>query len=434
MSEFIPLDTFRIETLSLYREGTPEDEKFDIRDFMYELAIHEDMFSGTIFVHLVMHDLINLPESFPIVGGEFIDLRFRTPAYEDTQLLSLCVAKVGERLETDQTNKQIYTLFLITQDRYQDFKLNISKAYEGTYDVIVQSLLQDLGSTTNLNKDTANYNQTFICPYWSPLKACQWIAKRAYGTKTDPFMFWETMDGYQFKSLHNIYNQAPYTRIFIEPSRTNEDSDKAWRRVQKYEYKASADRMRQLNAGAWGVNVVLLNSDSRVIEKQSFDYRTLSDAEDFAKIDKFPLYPETDEKAFQQRFSYTKADKSHEGEVYRSMLMTFLDFYRLKVVVPGDSGYRAGQIIEMDVPDLSASDVQNETLTSGRWLIVSLCHLIRQNNYSCSMELCKDSYAVDVRAEIGLPSPSTTNQKTVEAKPTAKPENKPADKLLPGSK
>lgn len=434
MSDFIPLDTFRIECINLYREGTPEEEKFDIRDFAYEIAIHEDMFSPTIFAHIVMNDLINLPESFPLVGGEFVDLRFKTPSQPDVQTLTLCVAKVGERLQTDQTNKQVYTLHLITQDRYLDFKINLSKAYDGTYDNIVDSLLKDLGTTTSLEKDTANYNQTFICPYWSPLKACQWVASRAYGVKTDPFMFWETMDGYNFKSLYNVYAQEPYTKVFIEPSRVDTDGDKAWRRVQKWEYKASADRMRQLSNSAWGVNVILLNSESRSIEKQTFDYRTLSEAEDFAKIDKFPLYPEADSKMFHVSFMYTRADKSHEGEVYRNMMMSMLDFYRMKIVVPGDSGYRAGQIIEMDVPDFSSSAVQNETLTSGRWLIVSLCHLIRQNNYSCSLELCKDSYAADVRAEIGLPEVTESDKKVVEGKEAQKSENKPADKLIPEAK
>ncbi|AXF41524.1 hypothetical protein SHAb15599_00172 [Acinetobacter phage SH-Ab 15599] len=431
MSDFVPLDTFRIESILMYREGMTEDEKFDIRDFVFELAIHEDMFSPTIFGTIVMHDLINLPESFPLVGGELIDVRFRTPVYQDTQLITLCVAKVGDRLETDQTNKQIYTLYLITQDRYRDFKLNISKAYDGTYDAIVEMLLKDLGSTTSLTKDTANYNQTFVCPYYSPLQACKWISGRAYGVKTDPFLFWETMDGYQFRSLHNVYSQEPYTRLYIEPSRVSDDGDRAWRRVQKYEYCKSADRMKQIQNGAWGVNLILLNADSRIVETQQYDYRTLSGTENFAKIDEFPLYPETDQNFFRMDFMYTRADMSHEGEVYRNMLIGLMDFYKIKVIVPGDSGYKAGQIIEMAVPDLSSSNVQNETLTSGRWLITSLRHLIKGNNYSCALELCKDSYAVDVQAEIGLPEVPQTDQKTAQSKDAPPPENAPAQKLLP---
>lgn len=430
--EYNALDTFRLSAVNLYREGTAEDEKFDIRDMVFEMAIYEDLFSGTMFAHLVLNDMINLPESFPIVGRELIDIRFNTPVYEDSQLLTFCVAKIGPQLTKDQNNRLGYVLHLITQDRYRDLKQDISKTYKGTYDVIVEAILKDLGSTTNLTKDTANYNQTFICPYWSPLFACQWIAKRAYGLKTDPFLFWETMDGYQFRSLHNVYNQEPYTKLIIEPGKQLSTSDRTWRRVIEFEKMESSNRMRQLMEGGYGVDVVLLDSTTRKIEFQRFDYATLSAEEDFATIDEHPLYPE-DEKIYKTSFMYTRADNSHEGQVYRDMMMALMDQYRYRLVVPGDSGYRVGQIIELDIPDQSSSNVQHETLTSGRWLITSLRHLIKGDVYTCALEICKDSYAVDVRSMLGLPVESS-KAKTVNTPENKPAKNEPAPKLLPEDK
>lgn len=397
---FVPLDTFRIESITMYRPGIPEDERIDIKAFVFELGYFEDMFSGTVAAHLVLSDPINLPESFPIVGGEYVDIRFRSPQYVDSQLLTFVVGNIGDRIQQDQTNKQEYILPLVTLDRYRDLKKDISKSYTGTYDSIVEQLLKDLGSTTSLTKDEANYNQTFVCPYWSPLKACEWIASRAQGVKVDPFFFWETMDGYQFRSAHNIFSQPAYAKLKLEPSRHKETNEGAWRRVIKFENKKSVNRLRELQDGAYGVHVTLLNTETRRIEKQEYDYKTLSGSPDFAKLEKFPLYPE-DKEIFKNRFFYSKMDKSHEGRIYREMVMSTIDHYRVKVTVPGDSGYRAGQVLDFDIPDLSVSDTKTESMTSGRWLIVSLMHLIRHDTFTTSMELCKNSHAVDVVGIIG---------------------------------
>ena len=45
---FVPLDTFRIESITMYRPGIPEDERIDIKAFVFELGYFEDMFSGTV--------------------------------------------------------------------------------------------------------------------------------------------------------------------------------------------------------------------------------------------------------------------------------------------------------------------------------------------------------------------------------------------------
>ena len=53
-------------------------------------------------------------------------------------------------------------------------------------------------------------------------------------------------------------------------------------------------------------------------------------------------------------------------------------------------------VIELDVPDKSVSRYQKEQMTSGRWLIASLKHLIKREAYSTVLELVKDSHEVDI--------------------------------------
>lgn len=434
MSEFNPLDTFRLESVTLYREGMAEADKIDIKQMMLELSYHEDMFSGTTFATMALSDPINLPESFPIVGGECIDIRFKSPQYADMQLLTFVIAKIRDRPINDLSNKQQYVLSLITQDRYRDLKKDISMAFDGTYSDIVERLLQLLGSTKGVTRDPSNYNQKFICPYWSVLRACEWIASRAYGIKQDPFMFWETLDGYQFRSMWNIYNQPPYADLRIEPHQQSQLASKTWRRVMKMERASSANRMRELEEGAFGVKVTLLNSMTRRVEQQEFNYKELSNAPDFAKIDKFPLYPEVED-IFKSKFMFTRSDMSHEGQVYRNMIMSNMDHYRVKVAVAGDSGYRAGQIVTLSIPDQSISKQTEESTTSGRWLIVSLRHLINDESFVTSLELCKDSHAVDVFTQIeGQQNESGRNERAAASNPAGEPKDPAAAKRIPDAK
>lgn len=414
-NQFTPFD---LKGIYLYREGWTEEQKIDLSSMMFEINIYEDLFSPTISASITLNDILNLPDTFPLAGGELVDIMFKTPVYEDVITLNMAVGKVGDRMrDMDSSKQQGYTTELVTADRLQDAKMDVSMGFQGTYSDIVDKALNLLKSTKTLNSDPTTYTQKFVAPFWSPLKICSWIAKRAIGQKFDPFVFYESLDGYNFKSLLTLYNQEPYAKFYIEPGKTQElfqgDAERTWRKVNKYEYKESQNTVRRLYDRAYGCRAYVLDPSTKRMEVQDFDYNDISKSSAFAKVEKYPLYDDV-ESAQKTKFIMARADKSHEGAVYREMLMANIDAYRMKLQVPGDSGLRVGYIVELDVPSPMVDGKQEfELLTSGRWIVVSLKHQINRGSFTTIFEICKDSHAVDIsqlvkeRTNVGTNTEST---------------------------
>lgn len=430
-ANYNPLKQFDIYNIMLYREGWVEQEKFDIKEYMFEFVIYEDLFDPSISATLTLGDFGNLPDNFPIVGGERVDIFFKTPVQQDIQKLQFVVGKVSDRYrEMDNSKYQSVSLELVTPERYLDVNMDVSSHFEGPYSDIIKKLLGRLNTKKKIQTDDSVYNQNFIAPYWSPLKCCGQIAKRAMGSKFEPFLFFETLDGYNFKSIKTLYDAQPYATLRIDNGRRmgeEDEPDKKLRRVLKYEYLDSSDRMRQFAERGFGTRSEVLDPVVKRFGSQIHDYTTMSSSKDYYKVDKYQLYDNMSNQRDKMEIVLTRADKSHEGHHYRQFFISLIDNYRLKVLMPGDSNYRVGQIVELDVPDKSVANYLKEQTTSGRWLVASLKHMIRREAYSTVLELVKDSHSKDIvtkvkgkpqydndRAPTGGKSPEPAEQATDE--------------------
>jgi hypothetical protein len=157
-------------------------------------------------------------------------------------------------------------------------------------------------------------------------------------------------------------------------------------------------------------------------------------SKDFAKVDQFPLVDNMDGNRNKSELLIARADKSHEGFQYKQSIRSLIDNYRYKVKVPGDSGYHAGQIIELDVPDVSITKYRREQTTSGRWLIGSLKHTIKRDSFYTTLELLKDSHTYDIASKVkGKPKYDPTRANT-GSKPTDEPSQVSTRDQTPSSK
>ena len=54
----------------------------DLKDFLVELNIYEDIFSSTLYGDIVLSDSRNIIEFLPIIGEEYINVHFQTPTFD----------------------------------------------------------------------------------------------------------------------------------------------------------------------------------------------------------------------------------------------------------------------------------------------------------------------------------------------------------------
>lgn len=422
---------FNIFQILVYRDGWKEADKKDLKNMMAELNIYEDLFSASISAKLALLDMTNLSDNFPLVGGERVDITYNTPFQKEMLTLQFVVGAVSNRVRTMNSAKyQALVLDLVTPDRFKDVNLDLSMTFKGPYSEIVKTILSKI-TTRPVQADTSVYNQTFIAPYWSPLKCCKKIAERAIGPKYEPFLFFETVDGYQFRSVASLYTAQPYCTLFIQPGKTGGlPAEKAIRKIIEYDDAESGNRIRQTFEYGFGSTAVILDTVVKRHTEQAQSYAEMSKADNFVKIDKFPLTDVMEGNRSKHEFIPVRVDKSHEGHFYRNAVKSLVDNFRYKVMVPGDSGYRVGQIVELDIPDASITKYRKEQLTSGRWIIGSLRHSIARDSYYTTLELLKDSHSTDIakkvkgmyefdqtRATTGAKSPDVSTQ-TTDSKPS----------------
>lgn len=396
---------FNIFQILIYRDGWKEIDKKDLKNMMMALDIYEDLFSGSITAKLALMDLTNLSDNFPLVGGERIDIQYNTPFQKEMLTLQFVVGSIANRVRNmDSSLYQGLVLNLVTPDRYKDINLDLSMSFTGPYSEIVKKILSKITEKT-LVADASTYNQTFIAPYWSPLKCCKAISERSIGAKFEPFFFYETVSEYNFRSISTLYKQEPYAKLFIQPGKTGGlPPEKLIRKVLRYEDSESGNRIRQTIDYAFGSNSVILDTVNKRHTNQTQTYNELTKADNFIKIDKYPIVDNMDGNRSKHDFIMVRSDKSHQGHFYRNAVMETIDNFRYRLQVPGDSGYRVGQIIELDIPDTSVTKYRLEQLTSGRWLIGSLRHSISRDSYYTTLEILKDSHMFDIYEKTkGLP-------------------------------
>ncbi len=418
---------FNIFSIMIYRDSWLEKDKLDIKNMMLQFDIFEDMFSGSMTAKLAMLDMTNIVDNFPIVGGERIDLLYNVPSEKEMQTLQFVVGSVGNRVRPmTQSQYQGVVLNLVTPDRYKDVNFDLSMAFQGPYSEIVKTILSKL-TKKNVVVDTSLYSQTYIAPYQSPLKCCRQISERTIGPKFEPYFFYETSTSYNFRSILQLYKQVPYCKLFIQPGKSaNIPPEKLRRKVIEYSDAKTTDRIRQTFEYGFGSNAVILDTTSKRFTEQSHDYEKMAASPDFAKVDKYPLVDNMDNNRTKYEFIQGMADKSHEGYHYKQMIRALIDNYRYKVLVPGDSGFHVGQIIELDVPDVSITKYKREQTTSGKWIVGSLKHSIKRDSFLTTLELLKDSHVYDIAAKVkGKPTFDAARSATGSQSPD--PVTKPSD-------
>ena len=395
---FSAFNQFDLKAIYLYKdESTPIEDRIDIRPFMKQFDIYEDVFSPTISANLFLMDSFNLPDRFPLTGGERIKIIFKTPSFKDEQEQIFVIYKVGERkAEQSRTEKeQLYILNLCTPDRWFDLNNNFSRAYKGKFEIIASNVIQSIESAKKIDTEESVGIFEFISPYWSPLKICAYAAERAQNINKSPFIFFETMDGYKFLSLEKLYTQKPYKKLYIEDRRTTENAnsaEKSFNTVIDWEYLASNNKMKQIANKALGTTVFSIDLESMNIQKTKFDYTEFFN-ETKTHIEQYPMIDLASGMRDVTTSMMVERDLSHMAKMQRNSLINTMDNYKILAKIPGDNELRAGSILELDVPSKDGSTLYaDEQTTSGRWFVPSVRHVITTSTYHTIIELCKDSF------------------------------------------
>lgn len=306
---------FVLESVSIWKVGEDFGKPYaNLMEYMVSFQYFEDILSPSISGILVIHDSgENLPSTMPIQGFERVSIVVKD--YKDTKhQYDFRVWKVSSRVEID-SRKQGYALGLISEKALVNEGVKVNKVLSGPVNVVVKKLLTEYLNVSESSIDSQEtINAVKIIPASkSPFAVIRdlqpkAIAKSSTKTKspappnlsktssgaganvvsksdydnqaasakgTAGYFFFETRDGFKFKSIDTLSSanpnkfggSAPVATYYYKPALIEKTSIENNRKIQEIVFRNELDIMKKLREGTFSSVCAFFNINTGKYEE-----------------------------------------------------------------------------------------------------------------------------------------------------------------------
>lgn len=422
---------FSLKEVTLY--NVYNSESIDIKKLVLEINLYESVVSSALQAELLIQDIgQNLISSMPIVGQERIQIKIASnnKVYD----LNYYIYKVDARtiIEKDQT----YIIHAVSIEGLRNENFRICERIDGkNSETVIEDVLRRSGfSTKPFEKDNSVFPFDMYVPNWRVFDLFNWLSIRSipdYKKDSIGFLFYETFEGYRFKSIDQLIDQPSYPApdIRYKYSQANADATSTSAadryRVMNFSFPKVFDVYDDLRAGAFCHQAIYLDVNRatyRVFKTNADEFWDKSSHLEKAKpylsngqvqmLDRGSRYiyrPSTistfgdwdDNQSDSEKDNIDDMNKNFEKAFYRYY---FMQYNTIDITVPGDLQNRAGNVINIDLPspsESSSTSVKPDKRASGRYLVTSIKHsILNRSELRTYITLSRDSYG-------GKPMPDT---------------------------
>ncbi|NBO99972.1 MAG: hypothetical protein EBU90_07555 [Proteobacteria bacterium] len=412
----------------------------EIKDYLVELNIYEDLFSNFLTGDILISDSRNLIKEMPIIGEEFLIVKVRTPSLSETINRVFRVYGIADRVITKDHNTQLYRLKFSSVEAITDSLIPLHNSFKGKIDVVVKRIYDEYlkgikNFTVNKTSDTVTVEMKgedldlrvlvetdnsvqFVSPGWSPMQCINWLCSKSIPKtgKACNFLFWETTHGYYFGSIESLFilndtiNIGTYTYA-IPNNRDTLDIVTKMYLIEDLTSNSTTDYFSNFRRGYLANKLVTLDITKKHYNQIIYDH-----------VDKFNDYQHSqfnNPKSLFTPFALRNANTNINfypvntglfsnlnknvneriGEIYGNRISNMLDLqnFKLNVTIPGRTDVEVGTKMTIYVPNIgpkAEEDLSNpspDSSFSGDYLITAICHKINLLRHSMIMEVIKDS-------------------------------------------
>ena len=391
-------------------EGSSLKEDYDIVGGNPMIDYYESLDSPTIALTVTFIDIDQVISREGITGGEYIDVTVKIGGFDDFKLTSekhkLMLNSV--RNVITETNKQIATLEFITVESIINETARVNKKYAGNVTGTVKELLKTdtkgIQTSKNLESDEAANSYAFVGNLKRPLDTIQWLCPKAQSsTKNFGFLFFETLDGYNFKSIEKLLDQDSVR--YTHTDRPMEGSFK----IMQNNLNQTNDIGMNLRLGMYANRTTYVDIENQNVDIVDFDITQLDLKKPVKLLDGIEKHPtrlmlRVNDYGASQKGS-KKEDTVPESElaVYQNksyIRNNVLFSQSLQISIPINPDLRAGNVIDVRLPvkkgdgSSGESEQGNEKSNdpSGRYLISELRHLLGGGKSETQLTLIRDVF------------------------------------------
>ena len=422
-------NTFLItKCMLLPSEGSSLEEEFDITLGNPIIDYYESVESPSISMTITFIDIDQLIGRKGITGGEYIDLIVKTGEGEDAEEFTIKHSEQRMVLNSvrnmvTESNKQVATLEFVSVETLVNETARVNKKYTGNIsDIVKELIVQDTkgintGKTLfgpvdeklgedNIKKDRATNSYSFVGNLKRPFDLVQWLCPKAQSAVNDfGFLFYETLDGYHFRSIKSLLEQDA---IIYQQTDAQEITNK----ILQNNLNQTNDIGMNMRMGMYANRTIYVDIENQTTETVDFkasDLKLNKPATLLTGIEDYPtrLMVRVDDVGVAQVGS-AKTDVQPKSELAKyqnkSYIRNNLLFSQsLSISIPLNTTLRAGFVLDIRLPlkqengdadvDSYGSDRSNDP--SGRYLIGELRHLIGGGQSETQLKLIRDVFTAD---------------------------------------
>ena len=414
---------FALKEVNLYSMN--ESQKIDIKPLVLQIDLYESIFSSSIQATISIQDIgQNLISSLPIIGQERIEIIMTTDSSYYT--LNYYIYSIDSRSMKEKN--QVYVMHCVSIEALRNENFRVCERIDNIKsEKIIENVLRtNAFSTKPLEIDKTVFPFDMYVPNWRPFDLFNWLSTRSipeFKKDSIGFLFFETLEGFKFKSIDTLLNKKIYptekiTYTYFQGNTAAiavDDNDRY--RIMNYNSPKAFNIYDDLRRGAFAHNCIYLDVNRatyRVFKSTADEFWNQSEhlgklkpyssggpAQLLSRGSRSIYRPSTistwgawdDEIEDVGKENIDEVNKNFEKAFYRYY---FMEYNQLDIAVPGDLRNRAGNIINVSIPSPKKSSnnkvVQDERM-SGKYLVSAVKHsILNRSELRTFITLCRDSY------------------------------------------
>jgi len=413
----------------------------DVKDYLSELNIFEDIFSPSLYGNMLVQDSRNLIKELPITGDEYIVVKFKTPTINASISKTFRIYSVTDRSVANDLNTQTYLLHFISKESIIDTVKPLYRSFEGNIDQIVGDIWTTYfqsNRTVDIKNNKINFFENltqlfilnspknkikYVSPGWTPFKNINFCASKSIPSegKACNYLFFESSKNFYFTNIEGIFNSnntstnSPLNlgKYFYKVTDVEQKSSAISKlfQISSFRVKKTVDHLVNYDSGYLANRLITLDFINKEYKAHDYDivkkFNTYAHSEGENAIplfssdtvrtplSKIKFYP-------QQPGLHTSVENNISEvmpEIYGNRLSNLLELSNFKLIidVPGRSDAEVGCMLDFVYPDISPRDETDSSKTnddiyySGNYLVTAIRHKINLLSYNMTMEIVKDS-------------------------------------------
>tara|TARA_B100000508_G_C11435482_1_gene265791 strand:+ start:25 stop:1278 length:1254 start_codon:yes stop_codon:yes gene_type:complete len=399
-------------------EGSSLKEPYDLVRGVAAIDYYESVENPTIALIVTFIDVDQVIGREGITGGEYVDVTIKDGDEDEFKIESkkhrLILNSV--RNMVTQSNKQVATLEFVSLEAITNETSRLNQKFTGNVSETVRKILEDdkQGILTKkkifgpkkvdeIEEDRATNSYSFVGNLRRPFDTIQWLCPKTQSTpKSFGFLFYETIDGFHFRSIDKLLKQdaVPYQQA---------DRPIEGNKIIENNVNQTNDIGMNLRQGMYANRTLYVDIENQTLQEVDFDVTKLDLKKPLKLLDGIEKHPSrlmlrvNDFGVAQVGAAKTEVQPESELAVYqnKSYIRNNLLFSQsLSISIPLNTTLRAGVMINIKLPlkkeegnegtDSYGSDRTNDP--SGRYLILNLRHLVGGGLAETQLELIRDVF------------------------------------------